>query len=63
MQHTIEIIDDLMCLMDEDGNGIDGHLLVDYRDAERQIKTWAAEYTIDVGEACQRVGEYFAACQ
>ena len=63
MQHTIEIIDDLMCLMDEDGNGVDGHLLVGLRDAKRQIQTWAAEYTIDIAEAYRRVSEYFAACR
>ncbi len=61
MRHTIEIIEDLMCVMDEDGNGYDAALLDSYRAAKRQIQHWAAEYTINVAAAYRRLAEYFSA--
>jgi len=60
MQHTIEIIDGIMCVMDEDGNGHDAAVLDSYRAAKRQIQKWAAEYTIDVADAYRRLAEYFS---
>lgn len=60
MPHTIEIIDDLMCVMDEDGNGCDAALLDDYRGAKRQIQDWTGEYTIDVADAYRRLADYFS---
>ena len=58
--HTIEIIDDLMCVMDEDGNGYDAAALVGYRAAKQQIQKWTAEYTIDSAEAYAKLADHFA---
>ena len=59
--HTIEIIDDLMCVMDEDGNGYDAAVLEGYRTAKQQIQKWAAtEYTIDIAEAYRQLDGYFS---
>jgi hypothetical protein len=60
MHHTIEIIDDLMCVMDEDGNGYDAHILTGYRQAQQQIQRWAAEYTINVADACRQLRDHFS---
>ena len=57
---TVEIINDLMCVMDRDGNGLDAHLLRSYRAAKRQIQKWAAQYTIEVAEAYRRLSEYWS---
>jgi hypothetical protein len=49
MRYRIEIADDLMHVLDEDGNGQDA--LVVRKDgaaaAEQKIDVWAAEYGID----------------
>jgi hypothetical protein len=60
MNCTIEIIDDLMCVMDDDGNGYDAAVLESYRDAKRQIQKWAAEYTINVADAYRQLADYFS---
>ena len=57
---TIEIIDDLMCVMDEDGNGYDAAVLTGYRDAKQQIEKWAGEYAIDIAEAYRQLSDYFS---
>jgi len=58
--HTIEIIDGLMCVMDEDGNGYDAAVLTGLRAATRQIQTWTNEYTIDVADANRQLHNYFS---
>jgi hypothetical protein len=60
MNWTIEIIDDLMCVMDDDGNGYDAATLTSYRDAKQQIQKWAAEYTINVADAYRQLADYFS---
>lgn len=61
MTHTIEIIDDLVCVMDEDGNGCDALVLEGYRDAKRQINRWLHEYSFDVADAYRQLEVYFSA--
>ncbi len=61
--HIIEIIDDLMVILDEEGNGVDAHELRSYRAARRQVQAWAAEFAIDVADAYEQLREYFAACR
>lgn len=63
MNHEIYIIDGMMCVMDQHGNGYDAHELTSYRDAKRQIQKWTAEYTIEVAAAYRALSEYFAACK
>jgi hypothetical protein len=60
MPHTIEIIDDLMCVIDEDGNGYDAAVLESYRAAKQQIQKWAAEYTINVADAYRQLADHFS---
>jgi hypothetical protein len=60
MPHSIEIIDDLMCVMDEDGNGYDAAVLESYRAAKQQIQTWTAQYTINVADAYRQLADYFS---
>ena len=57
---TFEIVDDLMCVLDEDGNGLDGELLTGYRQAKQQIERWTGEYTIDVADAYRQLADHFA---
>ena len=45
--HAIEIIDELLVVLDEDGHGVDAHELRNYPDAQRQVEAWASEYAID----------------
>ncbi len=56
MKHAIEITDDLMHVLDENGYGHDAHILVDCAAARRQIETWAAECEFDVAAAGPKGG-------
>ena len=60
MFHTIEILGDQMCVMDEDGNGLDTVRLTGLRDATRQIQTWTSRYTISVAVAYRQIDDHFA---
>jgi hypothetical protein len=60
MKHAIEITDDLLRVLDENGYRHDAHILVDRAAARRQIETWAAEYEFDVVDAQRQIDEYFA---
>ena len=60
MKHAIEITDDLMHVLDQDGYGHDAHILVDRAAAQRQIETWAAEYEFNVADAERQIEEFFA---
>ena len=57
--HTIEIVDDLMVVLDEDGNGYDGHVITTRLAAEQQIRCWRNEYMFDYAEALKTLAEYF----
>jgi hypothetical protein len=61
VNHAIYIVDGMMCVMDEDGNGYDAHELTGYRDAKRQIQKWTAEYAIDVAASYRLLSEHFTA--
>jgi hypothetical protein len=60
MKHAIEITDDLMHVLDENGYGHDAHILVDRAAARRQIEKWAGQYEFDVADAEWQIEEYFA---
>jgi hypothetical protein len=60
MCHTVEIIDDAMIVLDQDGNGCDCHELRGLREAKRQLRRWQDEYTFDYAEALRAVSEFFA---
>jgi len=60
MPYTIELCDDLMCVMDEDGNGYDCHELRSLREAKRQLGRWQDEYTFDYADALRDVSAFFA---
>ena len=57
---TIEIVDDLVVVLDEDGNGCDAYGLESLRRSKRQLRRWQDEYTFDYAEALRAVSEFFA---
>ena len=57
--HTIEIIDDLMTVLDEDGHGLDSHLLISLDAAEEQLRCWQEEYDFDYADALSAVSDFF----
>ncbi len=59
--HTIEIVDDLMVVLDEDGNGFDCHVLTSLAEAQSQLDKWKDEYSFDCDEAQAAVVEFFDA--
>jgi len=59
--HLIEIVDDLLVVLDEDGHGLDAHELCDYPAAQRQVEAWAAEFSLDAAEADVQLKAYFLA--
>jgi len=44
MRYRIEICQDLMHVLDENGNGYDAHVLVDRQAARDAMKMWATRY-------------------
>ena len=58
--HNIEIVNDLMVVLDEDGNGYDCHVLTSLTEAQDQLEKWKDEYSFDYGEAQAAVAEFFA---
>lgn len=63
MPYEIDIVDGAMVLFDRDGNSYECVMLTDLRAAKRTIPTWAAKYTLDVGDAYQRLTQHFSAEQ
>jgi len=60
MPHTIDLCDDLMCVLDQDGHGLDCHELRSLRAAKRQLRRWQDEYTFNYAAALRDVSEFFA---
>ncbi len=60
MPHTVEVVEDLMTVLDEDGNGCDCCELRSLREAKRQLRRWQDEYTFDYAEALRAVSQFFA---
>jgi hypothetical protein len=58
-QHTIEIFDDLMMVLDEDGNGYDCHILRGYAAAKRKLRRWQTEYSFDYAETLKELDKFF----
>jgi hypothetical protein len=58
--YNIEIVDDLMVVLDEDGNGQDCHELRSQQAAKRQLRAWQKEYTFDYSEAENALSEFFS---
>ena len=59
--HIIEITNDLMMVLDDDGNGNDCHVLTSLAKAQDQLKKWKDEYSFDCDEAQVAIAEFFAA--
>lgn len=60
--YKTEITGNLLCVLDDDGNGHDAMVLTGYRAARQQVRAWATEYGIDVVQADLELADYFAAC-
>ena len=56
----IEIINDQMCVLDDDGNSHDIVTLTTYRDAKKQIQKWAAQYSINIADTYNQLADHFA---
>jgi hypothetical protein len=41
--HTIEITNDLMMVLDDDGNGYDCHVLTSLAEVQNQLEKWKDE--------------------
>jgi len=59
--HRVEIIDDALVVIDRNGNGRDLADLTTRTAAQRQLRTWQAEYTFDHDDVRNAVVEFFAA--
>lgn len=60
MPHTVDIIENQMVVLDEDGNGCDCRRLMGFRAAKRQLRRWQDEYTFDYAGAMSVVSEFFS---
>ena len=58
MPHSIEIVDNQMCVMDEDGTVHAVATLDSYRAAKRQIQEWTTTFTLDVADAYNRLAAH-----
>ena len=63
MPHTVDILGNGTVVLDEDGNGCDGHELRSLRTAKRQLRRWQSEYTFDYADALSAVSEFFASIE
>jgi len=61
MPHTVEIVDNLLVVLDRDGNGCDSHELRGPARAKHQLQAWQRTYVFDYATALQAVSEFFAA--
>jgi hypothetical protein len=61
MPHTVEIVDNLLVVLDGDGNGCDCHELRGLARAKHQLQTWQRDYAFDYAAATRAVSEFFAA--
>ena len=59
--HTIRVCDDLMTLLDADGNGCDAYVLRSYDMAKQKLARWRQLYDIDDQQALHLLGEFFEA--
>ena len=57
--HTIEVVNDLLVVLDDDGNGCDCHELRSLRAAKHQLRCWQDEYTFDYADALSAVSRFF----
>jgi hypothetical protein len=60
MPHTVEVVDDLLIVLDQDGNGYDYHELRGLARAKHQLRTWQRDYTFDYAAATRAVSDFFA---
>ncbi|HEV7223048.1 MAG TPA: hypothetical protein VGN42_10135 [Pirellulales bacterium] len=60
MRYAIQIIDDAMCLVDEDGHIDDAVALARKPAARAQLQIWRAEYAINICDAYRKLHDYFA---
>jgi hypothetical protein len=59
MIYQIDILNDAMVLLDEDGNSYECEPLAGLRAAKQMIQTWAAKYTLNVADSYRRLSDHF----
>jgi len=65
MDYHIEFTDDLMTVLDEDGNGRDAHVVDPSRpwDAVEALVRWGREYDLDAVDALRELRQHLKACR
>ena len=61
LPHTVDVVEGMLVVLDEDGNGCDVYKLRSLRAAKRQLRRWQDHYAFDYGAAMRATSEYFAA--
>ena len=61
MQYEIDICDDAMVLLDEDGNSYECQPLTTYGAAKRAVQRWVERYPLNVADAYRMVYDHFTA--
>ena len=59
MQFEIDILNDEMVLLDEDGNSYQAATPTTYGNAKRTIHRWLAQYAFNVADAYRRISDHF----
>ncbi len=59
MPDTIDIVNNEMVVLDEDGNGCECCRLTGLRAAKRQLRRWQEEYVFDYAGALNALSEFF----
>src|SRR5687768_9894766 len=58
--HQVVIADDMLGVMDHDGDVLDGVPLTNLRAAKRQVKEWISKYTFDVADTYRLLTDHFS---
>ena len=63
MLYQIDICEDAMVLLDEDGNSYECQTLTTYGAAKRVVQRWVERYPLSVADAYRMVYDHFASCR
>jgi len=61
--HTTEILDNLLTLIDQDGNGIDAYEMKNLPATIDTIRFWRTMYAFRTENAIEIVSQYFKECE
>ena len=58
--HTVEIVNDLMVVLDRDGNSHECYQLCGLRQAKTQLQLWQRTYAFNYAEAMKAVSDFYS---